>query len=449
VGDRGLVRPELHRQRGRNTFHEINLSRPVNRRSIICGTLSGVSLPFPWDVPKNPVAYPNWQIADRADIDQGFLTVPKGWTERWQARLDQARTRLVRIAILGDSTSAGLYENDVNLTYAGRMNTALQGAYGDGGIGLATSPNRSIGGFGGPGDPAGQRAVTTGALTTVAGGPGWLGFRPTVLGNGATITFHAVRGTAIDLITRRGSGFGSLSVSVDGDTPTAHSQANATGDIFTETVRSGLSSGPHTVTITFTTGDARFWAIRGRNAAGIIVDNLSAGGTNWAAGTGTSQSSTAADGVASATNLSTNLGVMTPADLLILALGVNDAPGTTATRDNIEAQLGEAYKRSRTMGLTPADPPLLLVMGMHYGNHDNKVAGHDAAWIASTIRGFATAVGAAYVDVWGLGRYSFEYWASLTPSRFAIGGLDTIHPSYEGHADIFELMRPLLLPTRF
>jgi hypothetical protein len=70
--------------------------------------------------------------------------------------------------------------------------------------------------------------------------------------------------------------------------------------------------------------------------------------------------------------------------------------------------------------------PDVVIVGEHQGAFADLLGLGPA--LAGQLQAIAAGVGGAYVDVWGLGRRSFDYWRIL--GNFAGG--DPVHPSDAG-----------------
>ena len=375
-----------------------------------------------------PQATLTGRVATLERYNPQHVTVPSGWYDMLDARKAAAADRLFRAVAFGDSLGAGYYSsNFLTVNYPALIAQALQGQLGDGGSGWIDSAWQQFFFL-----PAASGQVTvTGAWTGVGGGPNHSLQRPTAAGNGATIT-SPFRGTTLDMVQRRGSGFGSWTYSIDGASAVTVSAANATADIHTTTV-TGLAPGAHTVTRTATTGDCRLAGIRGRNATGVVLDNYSRASAAYVNTAASFNLLRAAEGIAGATTLSTTLGMHDVIDLAIFGLGVNDALDTEVTAAGLEAVLYPMWDELRRKG--PAgEPPLIVVVLPHLGKHDDADTSPEYPRVVSTLRSWASGVGAAVVDVWGQGRRSWDYWDGLGAWGSIGSGSDGIHLSDIGQA---------------
>jgi len=361
-------------------------------------------------------------------IVRPVVSIEAGFLDRLAERKAAAANRPFRMIGFGDSLGVGYYASDfLDNGYMRLIGDALQAELGDGGSGWINSAWASF--FFMPG-ASGQWA-TTGAWTAALGGPGWVTQRPTVAGNGATIT-TTVRGTTIDMVQRRGSGFGSWTYSIDGASAVSVSAANATADVHTTTV-TGLAPGDHQVVITATTGDCRIAGIRGRNDAGVCLDNYSIGSAAYVNPTASLHLLRAAEGISGATTLSTTIGMHDVIDVAVLGLGVNDALDTEIATAGLETVLHTLWDALRRKG-PDGEPPLIVVILPHVGKHDDADTSPEYPRVAATLRTWASSIGAAVVDVWAEGRRSWDYFDSLDAwGELSPGSPDTIHLSDTGH----------------
>lgn len=380
--------------------------------------------------------------AHKVDLDahgDPYITRPRGWGTRWFAALDEADTRLVRVGVLGDSVSCGLFPDDHDLGWVGLLRTALQARYGDGGSGWLDWFNSAVGGFGGPGGPNGGDTTATGAWTDVPGGVNGNARRPTVSGNGATLTFRP-RGTTLEIVSRTDPAFGRYDYQIDGGSVVQVAQ-NVTAAVSTVTI-SGLSPGAHTVVITAAAGQCRIHGVRGRNATGILVDNLSIGGRSIVSqGLGLD---VAAEGLAGQTTLSTTFSIADPLDQLIVPLGVNDAvQAASPNYDTMWSVLNNVQRETRASGINSTTPPEVVQLVEHISGFADTSVPYKYPRIAGIQREWAASIGAAVVDTWALGRYSGEYAVGLNWFGF---GLADVHLATAGSIAYRDLVLSLIDP---
>ncbi|RPE39734.1 lysophospholipase L1-like esterase [Streptomyces sp. Ag109_O5-1] len=386
-------------------------------------------------------------MATFARNDVGFY-VPPAWGQFWRAKRDAAGTGLATVAAVGSSSTQGLYSSNLlTAPFASKIMTSLQSSYGDGGSGYFSTA-RSLT-FMGASTTANAWAALSGNFASVTGswsvgniyGPGanYL-FSST---NGNSITFQT-RGTKIRVYTLSGAGRVNWTYSVDGGSAVSVTDSGTAGSTIQVTAISGLSSSTHTITITHngTTGNyLSVCGVTGENATGVVVNNYGISGAS---------SSTFTD-------FTNNYGAGRwcggpdyPADLVIYAAGANDA-NAGMSGDTWAANLRQflaGVRDGTSVGGTAATGTTdVLVVMQHIGSYDTT----NLKWQDYTARGrdIADAYGAAFVDMWPMGRNSWNYWNSLgywgnSGATGGVAGTDTIHMSDAGHAAIANAILPIL-----
>jgi lysophospholipase L1-like esterase len=360
-----------------------------------------------------------------------FVETRPAWGDQWRAARQLGGGRLVRVLILAASIGAGQLATDVAAkSWPNLLRIALQSKYGDGGTGFmspdwraAVMPNSGVSSTGSwtdvqsPGPPAVNE-----------GGIGAYSVRPTTSGNGATLTF-TFRGTTLDIFTKTDPAYGRVDYNIDG-AGAVQIPLNSAVSINTTTV-SGLSAGTHTVVLTAAAGTSRIYGIRGRNATGVIVDNVSSGGRSIQ------------DMARATTNLSGHNAIQDTVaaigaiDLVIICLGPNDVifDESTTIQDSLWDALEEIHNYLIKGGLSLAVPPTICTMLEHIGTADT-IPGfgflkRDWIQLSSVVRDFSDATTAALVDYWSAGRHSWDYWAAKT--YWGAGNTDGVHPNDVGH----------------
>lgn len=367
-----------------------------------------------------------------------YITRPRGWGSRWFAALDEADTRLVRAAGLGDSVTCGLFADDHDLGWFGRVRTPMQAEWGDGGSGWLDWFNTAVGGFGGPGGPNNGDTTQTGAWTEVPGGINGNTRRPTVAGSGATMTFHP-RGSALDIVTRTDPTFGRYDYAIDGAAAVQVPQ-NAAAAVSILPV--ATTPGSHSVVITAAAGQCRIAGIRGKNATGLMFDNLSIGGRSIVSqGVGLD---VAAEGMAGATTLSATFDMAPPLDLIMVALGVNDAVAAASPNyDTMWSVLNNLHREIRAAGVNSTTPPEVVVIIEHISGFADTSSPYKYPRIAAILHEWAASIGAAVVDMWAAGRHSGEYVAGLNWFGF---GLVDVHLATAGSVAYSDAVMSLINP---
>ncbi|MFJ6010220.1 SGNH/GDSL hydrolase family protein [Streptomyces halstedii] len=259
---------------------------------------------------------------------------------------------------------------------------------------------------------------------------------------GASATY-TVKGTTVKIYTLLGhtpSGSrAAFTYSIDGAPPvTVGATQESEWSVVTTTV-AGLAAGSHSVKIAWAgtiDGASQFLSIcgvSGENDHGIVVDNLAKSGATTAF---------YGDPTPASINAVWNGGSAYPADLVIYTAAPNDAQGNVS---------GDAWTKNVAKFLTAVKKPNqgatdVMIALPHIGNHDpNNFVYQDYAIRAE---GLARAYGAAFIDLWTVGRNSWDYWNSLgywgTLNPPGAAGTDTVHPSDVGHKAIADLITPIL-----
>ncbi|MEU9126575.1 GDSL-type esterase/lipase family protein [Kitasatospora sp. NPDC048540] len=379
------------------------------------------------------------------------IWVPAGWGSFWRTKRDAAAagTGKAVIAAVGSSSTQGLYSGNL-LTdpFVSKLRTSLQSSYGDGGSGYFGT-TRSVT-FLGAGAIANAWDALPGNLATLSGswlggnnyGPGGQYLYCSAPGNYAQFT--KVRGTTIRIYTMSGGGRVNWTYQIDGGTVTPVTDSG-TPSIQVTTI-SGLSAGEHTVKIAHNGANGSNFSpcgVTGENATGVVVNNYGLSGA---------QTSTFV-GADSATYqpITWNGGPNYPADLLIYALGANDASSGVAI-DTYTANLRKflsAVKDGQTVGGVKATGNTdVLILMQHIGSYDNATTPrwHD---YCDRARGIAEAYGAAFVNVWPLGRNSWNHWSNQgywgnASTAGGVSGTDPIHMSNAGHQFTADALLPIL-----
>ncbi|MEU6704718.1 SGNH/GDSL hydrolase family protein [Streptomyces wuyuanensis] len=398
---------------------------------------------------------------DRAYADTNFVTtstfdaaqpkpgiyVPAGWGEFWRAARNDS-SKLARIAAVGSSTTQGLYASDLAMTsWTERVTIGLQGSYGDGGSGYFSS-GRSVLWLGNnttttAWSQLAENLVATTGTWSVGNtwGPGACYLYTQV--NGGTITFQ-VRGSKVRIYTLGGAGRQPWTYSIDGGAPVSVADSGAPTSTTQITTVTGLPPILHTVKLTHNGangGSLAVFGVAGENATGVVLNNYGLAGAT---------SATFANMTLGYSTASFSGGPDYPADLVIYALGANDASngisGDTWSL-NMRTFLQSVKDGTGLNGSTATGNTDVLILMQHIGKHD---ATH-AKWqdYVARARGLAEAYGAALVDFWPIGRNSWNYWSSLgywgTSSTAGGGpGNDAIHLSDAGHQFTANTLLPIL-----
>lgn len=379
------------------------------------------------------------------------IYVPKAWgTRSWRAALAaniaNPAAGQPRLAVVGDSISQGYLCSDPSITsYAALLKTALQTLGGNGGCGYwpATYSDFAVNALAGATLKTAYLAkhclwVTAGTWSSnPAAGIGEYALTTTVAGSTITAPTAAFfHGRFLDVYTIEGTVAATWTYSIDGGgavtvTPgAANIEVKHTIDMGTDAV--------HAVVITFTgTGTFFFNGARPRNSAGVIVDNYSKYGAT-----------SANYNLGDTYGAGWNGGAKQPADALIWAFGANDANGAV-TGDVWEQNLRK-YLNDTTNGVLDGTGQTgatdLIILMNHIGKNDNAAPVYQD--YVARARGLAEAYGAALVDLWAVGRNSWNYWNSLgywgASSGSGAAGTDNIHLSDAGQAFISSTLAGIL-----
>jgi lysophospholipase L1-like esterase len=181
--------------------------------------------------------------------------------------------------------------------------------------------------------------------------------------------------------------------------------------------------------------------VTGENNTGVVVNNYGLSGA---------QSNSVSDFSANYLPGSWEGGPNYPADLLIYTLGANDANAgvsgdTWAT--NLRNFLSFVKDGTPISGSPATGNTDILIMLQHIGTYDTtNLKWQDYAARARTI---ADSFGAAFLNIWPLGRNSWNYWNGLGywGNAAAAGGgagTDVIHMSDAGHQYVANQLIPIL-----
>jgi lysophospholipase L1-like esterase len=282
---------------------------------------------------------------------------------------------------------------------------------------------------------AGNLITATGSWAAVTGS--YLGPASVALKTPApTDTLVAtVRGSTIKVLWLDGGtkAMGAFAYSVDGAAPVSVKPSGVYQIAVATTT--GLAAGTHTVTLTATgatpTTQTVILGLAGENATGCTVNQFSRYGQTSAALGNT-------DDLHAGTWAG---GYEYPAELFIYALGANDAHAGVsgdAWAKSVRCWLEGVYDTGFGGTSTGAVDGILVLP--HIGNYDSA----DSAWVfqdyAIRARSLAEAYGLALIDLWAVGRNSWNWWRQQTAGSYwanaddpGAPGADTIHLSDLGH----------------
>ncbi|MFD5308321.1 glycosyl hydrolase family 28-related protein [Streptomyces ardesiacus] len=395
--------------------------------------------------------YAEDRVVNSSAANNGYTSkgiyVPPGWGEFWKAKRDAAAAGgKARLIVVGGSASQGFYASNLHTGgWVGNVRTALQTKYGDGGSGFFSS-SRSAVKLNSPSDAAavaawtanGSVATTTGTWTLGGSlyGPGVTYLYTDTTGSSMT---YRVKGTSVKIYTVSGGGSrAAYTYKIDGGAAVTVPDSGISASNIQVKEVTGLTNAEHTVTITWagTTSGAgqnlSVCGVSGENASGIVVDNNAKAGAS---------SSTYASNIALGS--SWNGGQANPCDLLVFTAGPNDAAANVS---------GDAWSKNVTQYLTEVKAAnngatdIMFVLP-HLGKHD--VTNYVYQDYAIRARGLAEAFNAALVDIWTLGRNSWNYWNSLgywgDANNVGQTGTDSVHMGNTGYAHMASHITPLLM----
>jgi len=373
-------------------------------------------------------------------LETAGLYVRPGWGQFWRAARGSADTSAT-VAVIGGSSTIGFYASDlVTQNWPARLATSLQSMYGDGGSGFR-SALFSANGIAGQDAAAITAWTATGSLVVQSGtwsmggyaaGPGW-GYTYSSTANDY-VTF-TVRGTSAVIYTLGSDGGrASWAYSVDGGSETTVTDTATTGLAVRTRAITGLSAGSHTVKIRHagTTGQyLSVLGVAGANAAGVVLNNF--GRKN---------------AVASDYNVTLrtgwNGGPNYPADLVVYAVSPEDVTSGLSA-DDWAAQTRQHLANIRDGGSLTGATDLVLVLP-HIGTADSL--GWRYQDYVDRAHSLAIAHEAALVNLWALGRNSWNYWQSLgfwgDPTSPGTAGTDAVQMSDAGHAYTASVISALL-----
>jgi hypothetical protein len=412
-----------------------------------------------WDVPLN-AALADLQeqatdlqtqaTATQALINPAGIYVPNGWGANWKAARDGGAATL---AFVGGSSTLGYYSSDLRQKgWVDLIRNGLQAQYGDGGSGYRGA---ALTGVVQAADSVPAAATTAynavGSNATLSGswsvggssfGPGAKYVFTSTVGDSYTTT---VRGTQVDIYIVAGTTapHTTYSYQIDGGAvvtvPTV-----GTADNIQRTTISGLAATDHTVVVKHAGTAGQYVSVcgvSGRNATGVVVNNFARYGSraaNFAASDET-------------TNTSWNGSYNYPAHCAVLTHGPNDTNngsdslGPEDRGDLWAKNMRIIMERIRNSGGAVGATDLMIVLP-HIGTFDTtNVLYQD---YVSRARGLAEGFGAALVDMWAIGRNSWNLWNSLgywaNSSVPGAAGTDNVHPSDAGHQFIYSQIFPIL-----
>ncbi|MEW1675556.1 hypothetical protein AB0O47_20280 [Streptomyces noursei] len=370
--------------------------------------------------------------------------VPPGWGEFWRPQRDAAKagSGKATIAVIGGSTAAGFPASRLRAkSWPGLLATALQSGYGDGGTGYYTSLLSAQG-------IAGQDSTAITAWTTsrelisqtgtwtiggYSAGPGWGYLYSSTTGDTLTV---AVRGTTATIYTLGADGQHSpWTYTIDSGAAVAVTDTASTGLAVMATKITGLTAGTHTIKIANagTTGSTYLavCGVAGENSTGVVMNNFSRRGA-------------VANEYLPRLRLPWNGGPNYPADLVIYAVSADDViSGIDADTwaNSVRQHLSNIRDGGAATGTTD-----IVILLPHIGTADTTTFCYQD--FIDRAHGLATAFEAAVINLWSLGRNSWNYWASqgywADPSTPGAAGTDSHLMSDAGHSYVAGVITALL-----
>ncbi len=393
-----------------------------------------------WDVPVNAAfsSQDNRITAlEGQAVTQPGIYVPPGWGQFWRpARNGPGKSKIL---CAGDSVTAGHYATSLRTTnWVGRMRTEVQTTYGNGGSGFFSTSRSAPASSVPAGTIAAWQANDSFAATsgTWANGSSNLGPGMNFLtGNaGSSVITFKVTGTTVKIYNFTGPSLrADYTYSIDGGAPVLVDVVTGATSVMTTTI-TGLANIEHTVTLTWAGLATEIFypiGVSGENAAGVQVDNMGRAGIATAPWN------------ADPTNTSAwNGGASNPCDLLIVSLGLNDAT-TSITGDSWINSMSSYLQAVRSANNGATD---IIFLAQHMGNFAGSTF---YANYMARIQDLATNYGAALVNMWTLGRNSWNYWNSLgywgDANAPGAAGTDAVHLSDAGHQAVANAITPIVM----
>jgi hypothetical protein len=365
--------------------------------------------------------------------------VPPAWGEFWRPKRNaaQAGTGKATVAVLGGATAAGFPASKLRTkSWPGVLNTSLQSAYGDGGSGFYPSllSSQGILGYTSTTSWTSELIGQTGtwAIGGYTAGPGWGYLYSKTPGD--TLTF-TVKGTSVTIYTLGADGQHSpWSYSIDGATAVAVTDTATTGLAVIATKITGLSVGTHTVKLTHTGTSSQYLSVcgvAGENATGVVLNNLS-------------RRYTVASEYLPTLKMPWNGGPSYPADVVIYAVSIDDIVSgidADAWATSVRQHLSNIRDGGTATGATD-----IVILLPHVGTADTATFCYQD--FVDRAHGLARVFQAAVIDLWALGRNSWNYWQALgywgDTSNPGAAGTDAFFMSDAGHSYVAGVINTLL-----
>lgn len=346
--------------------------------------------------------------------EKGLAGMANASMATFNAALHYASSKLVRVALIGDSWTEGAGFSSVSNIWAQQLKTHLQTQFGNGGSGvipvhsalgawtIATGCN-TVPGLG----PSQTIGASFNTLYQCAGNTNTASLSVPFYGDHIVIYYATY--------TDSGSGF---QVAVDGGGNTTYGAAT-TSTYTPASVSISASAGWHTAVITFpSSGNCYLYAFETiSGTTGVRVDNYGRGGAVSGAFGNPAQA----------------LAFLQQPSLAVIALGVNDF-GNSITPATYQQNLQNivTYLQSN---FTPAPSILILDQG-----NVSELGTYPQSQYRAIEQQVASANGAAFLSVG-------ERWGSFTNANTNLGLMysDGIHPNDTGHRDIARMIERRIL----
>jgi hypothetical protein len=365
--------------------------------------------------------------------------IPPAWGEFWRPKRNaaQAGTGKATVGVIGGAAAAGFPASKLRSKgWPGVLTTSLQTAYGDGGSGYYTSLLSSLGILGYTSTTSwtseliGQ--VGTWAIGGYVAGPGWGYLYSSTPGDNLTFT---VRGTSITIYTLGADGQHTpWSYSIDGASAVTVTDTATTGLAVIATKITGLSVGTHTVKLTHTGTSGKYLSVcgvAGENSTGVVLNNFA-------------RRYAVASEYLPTLKMPWNGGPSYPADVVIYAVSIDDIVSgidADAWATSVRQHLNNIRDGGAATGATD-----IVILLPHIGSADTATFCYQD--FVERAHGLARAFQAAVIDLWAIGRNSWNYWNSLSywgdTANPGVAGTDAFFMSDVGHSYVAGVINALL-----
>ena len=332
---------------------------------------------------------------------------------KYRASLGKRDTRVLKIACVGDSITEGFWSGlNYERAYPVQLRKLMQARYGGQDEGFVTAHEAT-------------RWIATGTWATAKKGMALCQKSSSTSGDYIEFTFT---GVALDLIYSKFTDGGSCVVEIDGVVKTALNCYGATEIYAQSQSYTGLTSGPHTLRV-YAPTDGKKVYVEGAyvktvgDTGGVRVDRRALSGSaavEW-----------------SYPQLVKDTFVTQPADLFVLALGINDC-GAGRTPTELKGYLQTLITAMKAVG------DVLLIPMMQASSTDARFANWSN--YVQVYYELADSNNIGLIDIYKLyGDYATAQSYGLFGIENGDGeGVDTIHPSARGHQMIADTLFKLI-----